>query len=290
MTVKEVSTLTGVSVRTLQFYDEIGLLKPTQLTGAGYRLYDESALEALQRILFFKELEFSLKEIKAIVEDPAFDRTSALVKQRELLRLKRDRLDGLLELLEKLIKGEQCMDFDKFDMTSYFDMLKQFRETQADKIAQRYGSLEEFDALVERMKGREGDMAAQAEAQYGSLESYVEAIEQNLQSFLDHGTPITREEALAVSRQTDVLTRAVVADLSRDPASPEVQAAVGALVAFAEEGNRRMNVDMGERYWAYLAEQYATSTVFQSAADKQYGSGAAAFLGRALRAYVDGQR
>lgn len=76
-TVKQVSALTGVSVRTLQFYDEIGLLKPTSVTEAGYRLYGDGALEVLQQILFFKELDFSLKEIKAILENPSFDRRAA---------------------------------------------------------------------------------------------------------------------------------------------------------------------------------------------------------------------
>ena len=92
MTVKQVSVLTGVSVRTLQFYDEIGLLKPTQMTESGYRLYDESALEVLQQILFFKELDFTLKEIKVIMENPQFDKKAAFEKQKELIRLKRDRL------------------------------------------------------------------------------------------------------------------------------------------------------------------------------------------------------
>ena len=81
MTVKQVSVLTGVSVRTLQFYDEIGLLKPTQMTDSGYRLYDESALEVLQQILFFKELDFTLREIKVIMENPQFDKKAAFEKQ-----------------------------------------------------------------------------------------------------------------------------------------------------------------------------------------------------------------
>ena len=96
MTVKQVSVLTGVSVRTLQFYDEIGLLKPTQMTESGYRLYDESALEVLQQILFFKELDFTLREIKVIMENPQFDKKAAFEKQKELIRLNRDRLNGLL--------------------------------------------------------------------------------------------------------------------------------------------------------------------------------------------------
>ena len=76
-TVKQVSELSGISVRTLQYYHEIGLLEPTKLTDSGYRLYDDGALETLQQILFFKELDFSLKEIKGIIEDPAYDKTAA---------------------------------------------------------------------------------------------------------------------------------------------------------------------------------------------------------------------
>ena len=78
MTVNEVSKLTGVSIRTLQYYDTIGLLKPIEYTESGYRLYDDTALERLQQILLFKELEFSLKEIKEIVDAPNFDREKAL--------------------------------------------------------------------------------------------------------------------------------------------------------------------------------------------------------------------
>ena len=71
-TVNEVSKLTGVSIRTLQYYDSIGLLKPTEYTEVGYRLYDEEALERLQQILLFRELEFPLKEIKDIIYNPNF--------------------------------------------------------------------------------------------------------------------------------------------------------------------------------------------------------------------------
>ena len=95
MTVKQMSSLTGVSVRTLQFYDEIGLLKPTQVTEAGYRMYDENTLAVLQQILFFKELDFTLKEIKAIMASPLYDRKDAFEKQRELIQIKRDRLNAV---------------------------------------------------------------------------------------------------------------------------------------------------------------------------------------------------
>ena len=89
MTVNEVSRLTGVSIRTLQYYDKIGLLKPTEYTTAGYRLYDNRALEKLQQILLFRELEFSLKDIKQIMDAPGFDRQKALEQQIEVLILKK---------------------------------------------------------------------------------------------------------------------------------------------------------------------------------------------------------
>ena len=77
-TVKEISGLTGISVRTLHYYDEIGLLKPTQKSDAGYRLYDDRALEILQQILFFREFDIPLKEIKAVLENPALERLSLI--------------------------------------------------------------------------------------------------------------------------------------------------------------------------------------------------------------------
>ena len=89
MTVHEVSKLTGVSIRTLQYYDRIGLLHPARYTDAGYRLYDDTALETLQQFLLFRELEFSLSEIRQIIQNPSFDRRKALDQQIELLQLKK---------------------------------------------------------------------------------------------------------------------------------------------------------------------------------------------------------
>ncbi len=121
LTVHEVSELAGVSVRTLQHYDNIGLLSPTMRTDAGYRLYDEAALEKLQQILLFRELEFPLKEIRGIVEAPDFDRAKALDQQIELLTLKKEHLQGLIDLAKRLKKrGGPMMDFKAFD-TSKMD-------------------------------------------------------------------------------------------------------------------------------------------------------------------------
>ena len=116
MTVNEVSKLAGVSIRTLQYYDKIGLLHPTGYTDAGYRLYDNADLERLQHILLFRELEFPLKDIKAIINSPDFDRSKALEQQIELLRLKKEHIDNLMNFaLGIKLLGVKHMDFKAFD-------------------------------------------------------------------------------------------------------------------------------------------------------------------------------
>ena len=116
-TVHEVSELTGVSIRTLQYYDRIGLLHPAEYTEAGYRLYDDTALETLQQILLFRELEFPLKDIRRIIQSPSFDRQKALDQQIGLLELKKERLDNLIALARgiKTTGVKTKMDFSAFD-------------------------------------------------------------------------------------------------------------------------------------------------------------------------------
>ncbi len=107
----------------MQYYDEIGLLKPSELTSAGYRLYNDEALQNLQQILFFRELDFSLKDIGEIMQNPNFDRIAAFKNQKELLLLKRNRTDRLIQLLNHLEKGEPCMSFKEFDLSEYIHAL-----------------------------------------------------------------------------------------------------------------------------------------------------------------------
>ena len=116
MTVHEVSKISGVSIRALHHYDHIGLLPATEVTEAGYRLYNETALERLQHILLFKELKFSLKDIKEILDSPDFDRSKALEQQIHLLELQKEHLENLIDLARgiKMI-GVKHMSFDAFD-------------------------------------------------------------------------------------------------------------------------------------------------------------------------------
>ncbi len=116
MTVNEVSKISGISVRTLHYYDEIGLFPATDVTEAGYRLYDEASLERLQQILLFKTLEFPLKEIKEIIDSPNFDRSKALEQQIQLLELRKEHLQNLIDLARGIKAiGVKYMSFEAFD-------------------------------------------------------------------------------------------------------------------------------------------------------------------------------
>ncbi|WP_330403502.1 MerR family transcriptional regulator [Clostridioides difficile] len=106
-TVKQVSDLTGISVRALHYYDEIGLLKPNKITDAGYRLYDDESIKTLQQILFFKEIDIPLREVKEIMSSQYFDKVEALKNQRQLLILKRKRLERAYRTYKSNFKGRR---------------------------------------------------------------------------------------------------------------------------------------------------------------------------------------
>lgn len=156
-TVKEVSEYTGVSVRTLHHYDAIGLLKPTKVTEAGYRLYDDAALQKLQSILLFRQLQFPLKEIKAILDRPDFDPAEALTQQIRLLELQKQHLKELISHARELLRnGVNIMDFQAFDQSE----LEQYKEeakahwgaTQAyQEYEARSNSKQDFDASARQL-------------------------------------------------------------------------------------------------------------------------------------------
>lgn len=288
MTIKQVAALTGVSVRTLQFYDEIGLLRPAQTTAAGYRLYDEHALETLQQILFFKELDFTLKEIKTIMADPQFDKMTAFAKQRELITLKRDRLDGLLGLLDRLLKGEDHMEFDKFDMSTYFQMLEDFKHAHTEDIIKQMGSLEDYERMLSELHANEEQIAEMALRTYDSLEDFTKAMQKNMTQFFTKGPAITPEEAASLTEITKMLTQKLTGDLTKDVTAPDVQTAVRELITFTTLCNRSVETgELGEQYWSFMADCYLTNPTFIQATDTQYGQGAAHFIGEAIKAYLE---
>ncbi len=202
-TISQVAELTGISIRTLQYYDEIGLLKPSELTQSGYRLYDAEALQKLQQILFFKELDFKLKDIREILEKPDFDQIAAFRKQKELLLLKRNRTDKLIQLLTRLEKGEQCMSFKEFDLSDYIHALEDFKSNQAEEVIRHWGSVENFDIFIQKVKDDESEIAKLAIRQFGSVEKYTEAMKYNLEHFSEIMETKLPEEAKEIAKSTN---------------------------------------------------------------------------------------
>ena len=147
MTVNEVSRLTGVSIRTLHYYDQIGLLAPAEITESGYRLYDDAAMERLQQILLFRELEFSLKDIRKIINSGNFDKKEALRQQIELLTLKKERLENLIAFARGIeMTGGRNMDFTAFDTGKIEEYARQAKE--------KWGGTAAYTEYEEKSKGR----------------------------------------------------------------------------------------------------------------------------------------
>lgn len=146
-TVKEVSRISGVSIRTLHHYDAIGLLKPSRITEAGYRLYDEAALGRLKLILLFRELQFPLKEIKQILDNPQLDAAQILPRQIRLLELKRDHLDKLILHARQIQRtGVLDMNFETFDTTELENYAAQARE--------KWGHTEAYREYEQKTQGQ----------------------------------------------------------------------------------------------------------------------------------------
>ena len=169
MTIHEVSKLTGVTVRTLHYYDKIGLLPVKHFTEAGYRLYDEKDLERLSLILLFKELEFPLKEIGKIIDQPTFDRNKALEQQIELLKLRKEHIENLIDLATGMkVIGVKYMSFNAFDTKKIDEYARQAKESWGNTPAyHEYESKSKNRSKTEERILGEQMMAIMAE--FGSL-------------------------------------------------------------------------------------------------------------------------
>lgn len=136
MQIKEFAIATGVSIRTIHYYDEIGLLTPAYVDKiTGYRYYDENSILRMQEILFYRELDFSLKSIKEILTSPNYDKNKVLNEQKELLILKKERLEKIIFAIDGAIEGENVMSvFDKTEFEKYKNEVKEkWGQTEAYK-------------------------------------------------------------------------------------------------------------------------------------------------------------
>ena len=165
LSISETSKITNLSIRTLRYYDEIDLIKPSKITDAGYRYYDEKSLEKLQEILFLKELDFSLKEIKEIISNPQYNRKKAMENHKNLLIMKKNRIENLISLLENITNGGSSMSFKEFDMS---DIQKE-QKKYAEEIKERWGETEAY-------KESENKTSKYSQDKWANLEEEADAI------------------------------------------------------------------------------------------------------------------
>ena len=148
MLIRDFAKLTGVSIRTLHYYDEIGLLKPSIVDEQnGYRFYDEENLEHMQEILFYRELDFPLKSIMSILSSPDYNKKSALKEQKNLLTLKKQRLERLISALDKAMKGEKIA-MNIFDNSEF----EKKREEYAKEAQEKWGNTAAYKESAEKTK------------------------------------------------------------------------------------------------------------------------------------------
>lgn len=291
-TVKQVSDLTKISVRMLHHYDKIGLLKPTKLTQAGYRLYDDEALETLQQILFFKELDFQLNEIKDIITNPNFDKMKALENHKKLIILKRDRLNGLIELINNTLEGANTMSFNEFDMTEYYNVLEEFKKENTEKVIKMWGSIDKYDEIISKVKSEEEKFATMAIKQYGSIEKYAKALKENLNNSL----MLTKAEEMDRFKEDCIcdnnpklkeLYKELTADLSKDISSKEIQQIATHITNMAKDNYEIFRGDMGDSYWHSMVQLYLVLPDWIEKVDNIYGNDASKFIGKALKYNLD---
>nr|WP_297934805.1 MerR family transcriptional regulator [uncultured Blautia sp.] len=275
-TVKEVSELTGISIRTLRYYDEIDLLKPAKVTEAGYRLYDERSLEKLRQIMFFRELEVPLSEIKAIMMDSENDNRKILETQKRMLEMKRNRLNGLIELISDMLKGESKMSFEAFYEEDIQKIIQHSLEIMSDEdkkiIIEHYGDIEKFkESVAESFKDERA--CEHLIKIYGSKEKAVEA---SLKS--------TRQSREGFEEQriemNSVYEQFFVAMVHSDE-----ELAMESVKALGESYKNMFRVENPRALLLEVAKDYLNHSQLEEATDKQYGKGVTKYIGSAIYRY-----
>ena len=274
-TVKDVSEITGVSIRTLRYYDEIGLLNPTELTKAGYRLYDNKALEKLQEIMFFRELEIPLIDIKKIMDNPNYDKEQALLTQKSLLEQKRNRLNGIIELITDVMKGVNTMSFEAFSNEEVQKMVNHTLECMSkeslDEQVQKYGSMEKYKEHLVSGFANEQAMADLLKW-YGSKEKAMEAVMQSTGS----GEEIKQkqDENARIYKQFMAAKEAGNIDMAHS-----------AVEMLAENYKTMFALDNARNILLDLAKEYLQGEKLAEATDSQFGKGCSKYVAHAIQHY-----
>lgn len=276
-TVKEISDLTGISVRTLHYYDEIGLLKPTEKSDAGYRLYDDKALETLQQILFFREFDISLKEIKAVLDNPALERNQILQVQRKMLVTKKERMERLIASIDDILKGENKMDFTIFTKTEAEEMFQTMLEHMPENM--RNIAIKEFGS-IEQWKKHYMEVVSSEEMQKG----YAKVVEWygGKDKFLSVArTPVSKEVAESYNKRIEAILQKLIAKQNCDIDSFEVKELVGEY-GFVMKQLAQIKEEKG---FMMAQAQYYRNEQIKPMIDEKYGEGASDFFAQAIENY-----
>lgn len=276
-TVKEISELTGISARTLHYYDEIGLLKPTQKSDAGYRLYDDKALETLQQILFFREFDISLKEIKAVLDNPALERNQILQVQRKMLVTKKERMERLIASIDDILKGENKMDFTIFTKTEVEEMFQTMLEHMPENM--RNIAIKEFGS-IEQWKKHYMEVVSSEEMQKG----YAKVVEWygGKDKFLSVArTPVSKEVAESYNKRIEAILQKLIAKQNCDIDSFEVKELVGEY-GFVMKQLAQIKEEKG---FMMAQTQYYRNEQIKPMIDEKYGEGASDFFAQAIENY-----
>lgn len=247
--VKEVAQLVGISIRTLHHYHQIELLTPSSITSSGYRLYNDSDLERLQQILFFKELDFNLSEIKEIIDSPNFDRKHALENHRKLLYEKKKRIEKIIESVSKTIdvmEGKRVMDnkeiFEGFDMS------------EIEKHKEKY--------------------AKETKEKYGDSDAYAESQRRT--------SKYTKEDWARIMGKQGEIYNKLVDLMDKDPSDPVVQEVIAENRQHITDSFYNCTIEI----YRGLGELYINDVRFTKNIDK-FKEGLAKFLSDAIKIYCD---
>lgn len=274
-TVKEVSELTGISIRTLRYYDEIELLKPTKVTAAGYRLYDENSLKQLREIMFYREFEIPLSEIKMIIEQREKNNRKILETQKNILEMKRNHLNSIIELISDVLENEERMSFEGF---SYDDIQKMIyhsleimSETDKKMISEKYGNMETF--LEDALESFNDEKACEnLIGIYGSKEKAVEA---SLEATGDREEVIKNKDAIDKTYKKFACAMKNTDDIM----------AMEAVKKLGENYKNFFKMDNAKTLLLKVAKDYLNHSRLEEGTDRQYGKGITKYIGEAIYKY-----
>ena len=276
-TVKEISEITGVSIRTLHYYDEIGLLLPTKKSDAGYRLYDQKALETLQQILFFREFDIPLKEIKTFMQNNTLDKNQILKMQKNMLITKKRRLEKLIAHIDDILKGESTMDFTIFNKIEIEEMFQTMFENMPEKIREK--ALEEFGG-IEKWKNHYIEVVSSEDMQ----KRYAKVVEWygGKDAFLNASNhPISKEIAKSYKMREEIILKKLIAKKNCNINSFEVKEIIGEY-AFIMKQVCQIKQEKG--VMMALAQYYRNQKIIPII-DKKYGIGSSEYFAQAIESF-----